>query len=109
MVAIKQYGWGALALVVSFAVAGVSVLLEPVRETLWFGQVNVILGVLVAADCLLPRTKWPRGLLIGLAAAIKLTGGLCAVLPAPSPVASGTHRCGVVHGFRTTGIRSRPP
>lgn len=73
VVASRQYGWGALALVLGLAVAGVSVLLEPVRETLWFGQVNLVLGMLVAADCLLPRTKWPRGLLIGLAAAIKLT------------------------------------
>jgi alpha-1,2-mannosyltransferase len=46
---------------------------EPVRETLTFGQVNLILMALVVADCLLPRTWWPRGTLIGLAAAIKLT------------------------------------
>lgn len=73
VVAIKQYGWGTPALMVGLAVAGVSVLLEPVRETLWFGQVNLVLGILVTADCLLLRTKWPRGLLIGLATAIKLT------------------------------------
>lgn len=46
---------------------------EPVRTTLMFGQVNLILMGLVAADCLLPRTRWPRGLLVGLAAAVKLT------------------------------------
>ncbi|MGB8994244.1 MAG: glycosyltransferase 87 family protein [Pseudonocardiaceae bacterium] len=73
MASANWYGWGPVALVIGLFVAGMSVLLEPVRETLWFGQVNVVLGVLVAADCLLPRTKWPRGLLIGLAAAIKLT------------------------------------
>jgi alpha-1,2-mannosyltransferase len=73
MAASRQYGWGTLALVVGLAVAGGSVLLEPVRETLWFGQVNIVLGMLVAADCLLPRTRWPRGMLIGLAGAIKLT------------------------------------
>ena len=28
---------------------------------------------LVAADCLLPDTRWPRGALVGLAAAVKLT------------------------------------
>ena len=28
---------------------------------------------LVAVDCLAPRTRWPRGLLVGIAAAIKLT------------------------------------
>ena len=69
----RQYGWGTLALVLGLAVAGGSVLLEPVRQTLWFGQVNMVLGMLVAADCLLPRTRWPRGMLIGLAGAIKLT------------------------------------
>jgi alpha-1,2-mannosyltransferase len=73
MVATRQYGWGTRALVIGLGVAGVSVLLEPVRETLWFGQVNLVLAVLVVADCLLPRTTWPRGLLIGLAAAVKLT------------------------------------
>ena len=49
------------------------VVLEPVRLTLSFGQVNLVLMVLVVADCLLPRTWWPRGALIGLAAAVKLT------------------------------------
>ncbi|MFI5778069.1 glycosyltransferase 87 family protein [Nocardia sp. NPDC051570] len=48
-------------------------LLEPIRSTLDFGQVNLLLMVLVAADCLAPRPKWRRGMLIGIAAAIKLT------------------------------------
>jgi alpha-1,2-mannosyltransferase len=48
-------------------------LIEPSRETLNYGQINLVLMALVAADCLLPRTKWPRGLLVGIAAAIKLT------------------------------------
>ncbi|MGP4018489.1 glycosyltransferase 87 family protein [Saccharopolyspora sp. 5N708] len=48
-------------------------LLEPARETINYGQINLMLMALVAADCLLPRTKWPRGLLVGIAAAIKLT------------------------------------
>ncbi len=49
-------------------------LLEPVRSTLGFGQINALLMVLVVLDVLLPgdrrRTK---GLFIGVAAAIKLT------------------------------------
>lgn len=48
-------------------------LLEPARETLNYGQINLVLMALVTADCLLPSTRWPRGLLVGLAAAIKLT------------------------------------
>ncbi|HWC80609.1 MAG TPA: glycosyltransferase 87 family protein [Pseudonocardiaceae bacterium] len=45
---------------------------EPVRQTLGYGQVNVLLMVLVAVDCL-TTTRWPRGVLVGLAAAVKLT------------------------------------
>ena len=59
-------------LAVLAAVAG-GMLLEPVRLTLSYGQINLLLMVLVVADCLLPRTRWPRGLLIGVAAAVKLT------------------------------------
>lgn len=47
--------------------------LEPVRETISFGQINLILMVFVAADCLIERPRWPRGVLVGIAAAIKLT------------------------------------
>jgi len=47
--------------------------LEPVRNTLAYGQVNIVLMALVAADCLAPSARWPRGSLVGLAAAIKLT------------------------------------
>ena len=47
--------------------------LEPVLQTIEFGQINLVLMALVALDCLVPRTKWPRGMLIGIAAAIKLT------------------------------------
>ncbi|ODT98613.1 MAG: hypothetical protein ABS81_27505 [Pseudonocardia sp. SCN 72-86] len=47
--------------------------IEPVLETFEFGQVNLLLMALVAVDCLTVRTRWPRGLLVGLAAAIKLT------------------------------------
>jgi alpha-1,2-mannosyltransferase len=50
--------------------------LEPVRTTLLFGQINLVLMGLVALDLLLPHTRWPRGLLVGLAAAVKLTPGV---------------------------------
>jgi alpha-1,2-mannosyltransferase len=50
-----------------------ALLLEPVRNTLTYGQVNIVLMALVAADCLAPSARWPRGSLVGLAAAIKLT------------------------------------
>lgn len=60
--------------VASVALPG-ALLLEPVFETFDFGQVNLVLMALVAVDCLTVRTRWPRGMLVGLAAAIKLTPG----------------------------------
>lgn len=50
--------------------------LEPVRTTFRFGQVNIIIAALVVADCCMAATRWPRGMLVGVAAAIKLTPGL---------------------------------
>lgn len=47
--------------------------LEPVRATLAFGQINLLLMALVATDILLVHRRLPRGVLVGLAAAIKLT------------------------------------
>jgi alpha-1,2-mannosyltransferase len=68
-------GWklGLLGIAVVLAV-------EPIRTTLGYGQVNTILMALVVAD-LLPdppehRRRIPQGILIGLAAAIKLTPAL---------------------------------
>jgi alpha-1,2-mannosyltransferase len=47
--------------------------LEPVWRGLGFGQINVVLMALVVLDVLvLPRNRY-RGVLVGLAAAIKLT------------------------------------
>ncbi|NLE78604.1 MAG: DUF2029 domain-containing protein [Rhodococcus sp.] len=60
--------WAATAIAVA-----VALLLEPVRETISFGQINMILMALVAIDVLARNPKWPRGVLIGVAAAIKLT------------------------------------
>ncbi len=55
-------------------------LLEPVRETLGFGQVNLFLLALVLADVAALRraARW-AGVGIGLAAAVKLTPGLFVV------------------------------
>lgn len=51
----------------------VALLLEPVRATLFFGQINLLLMALVVVDCLVRNPRWPRGMLVGIAAAIKLT------------------------------------
>ena len=50
-----------------------ALLLEPVRSTLAYGQVNIVLMALVTLDCLTAEPRWPRGALTGLAAAMKLT------------------------------------
>jgi alpha-1,2-mannosyltransferase len=55
------------------AVAPALIYLEPIRSNLEFGQINVVLMTLVIADCVPRRTPWPRGLLLGLAIALKLT------------------------------------
>jgi len=45
----------------------------PFRTTIYFGQIGALLMVAVAADLLAVRRRWPGGMLIGLAAAVKLT------------------------------------
>jgi len=51
--------------------------LQPVFDTLGQGQVNIVLMLLVVADFALARyRRWPTGVLIGLATAIKLVPGL---------------------------------
>ncbi|MEV0729037.1 glycosyltransferase 87 family protein [Polymorphospora sp. NPDC050346] len=65
--------WFALAVVACLAAA-----FEPLRETVNFGQVNMLLLILVAADLVLLTSRGSRwaGVGIGLATAIKLTPGL---------------------------------
>jgi alpha-1,2-mannosyltransferase len=54
-------------------VAPAAVYLEPIRSNFEFGQINVVLMTLVIADCVPRKTPWPRGLLLGVAIALKLT------------------------------------
>ncbi len=54
-------------------VAPLALVIEPVRSTITYGQVDVMLMTLVTADCLSRAPCWPRGSLTGLAAAVKLT------------------------------------
>lgn len=61
------------ALVVAVLLAAVSPVFEPVRDTLSYGQINIVLMALVAADVLVRAPRWPRGVLVGIAIAIKLT------------------------------------
>jgi alpha-1,2-mannosyltransferase len=58
--------WWSLALLVPV------LLFDPVRQTFLLGQINIILALLVAADMTLDLPI-PRGILVGVAAAIKVT------------------------------------
>jgi alpha-1,2-mannosyltransferase len=53
-----------------------ALLLEPIRSTLTYGQINVLLMALVSVDCLTAAPRWPRGIGVGIAAALKLTPGI---------------------------------
>ena len=66
-------GWLRRAWLAAAIVAPAMVYLEPIRSNFDFGQVNVVLMTLVIADCVPRRTPWPRGILLGLAIALKLT------------------------------------
>ena len=59
--------WGAVA------VTTVACWSEPVRKTLMYGQVNIVLMLLIVVDLLLLQKTRLAGVLIGIAAGIKLT------------------------------------
>jgi len=60
-------------------VTGFGVWLEPVFTTLRYGQINLLIGVLVLYDLTRPDSRRSKGVALGLAAAIKITPGLFAV------------------------------
>jgi alpha-1,2-mannosyltransferase len=63
----------------ALAVATVAIWLEPARATLGYGQVDILLTAAVLYDLSLPDTARGKGLLIGLAAGLKLTPAIFAV------------------------------
>ena len=75
--------WWGLALVLPV------LLFDPVRQTFLLGQVNIILALMVVAD-LTMDLPLPRGILVGLAAAIKVTPDHFD--PVPLPHATGPGR-----------------
>lgn len=65
--------WARRAWLAAAIVAPAVLYLEPIRSNFDFGQINVVLMTLVIADCVPRKTPWPRGLLLGVAIAFKLT------------------------------------
>jgi alpha-1,2-mannosyltransferase len=48
----------------------------PIGSVFWFGQVGILLVAACLADVVPERTRLPRGVLVGLATAVKLTPGI---------------------------------
>ncbi|MGV9711523.1 glycosyltransferase 87 family protein [Gordonia sp. NPDC003424] len=59
--------------VVALSLVAVVILLEPVRTTIWYGQINVFLLLIIIADLVRPEHSRLRGVGTGIAAGIKLT------------------------------------
>ena len=57
----------------SLPLAGILLWTAPIRETMAFGQVNILLMTLVLVDMALPDSFRGKGILTGIAAGIKLT------------------------------------
>ncbi|MFE9575454.1 glycosyltransferase 87 family protein [Nocardia sp. NPDC006044] len=59
--------------IAAVAIAGLLMWCEPIRMTMAFGQVNILLLLIVIVDMALPDTSRWKGALTGIAAGIKLT------------------------------------
>ena len=80
LVAVLWLTWGALGrersasrLGATLAVAALALWIEPVRQTLSFGQVNLVLMLIIVADLCMPDSRWWKGVGVGIAAGFKLT------------------------------------
>jgi alpha-1,2-mannosyltransferase len=69
----SEPAWLRRGLLAAAIVAPAVIYLEPIRSNFDFGQINVVLMTLVIADCVPRKTPWPRGMLLGVAIALKLT------------------------------------
>jgi alpha-1,2-mannosyltransferase len=67
---------GRAAPAVFAVILGCCAYLVPVREEMALGQIDLLLVALCLVDLTAARPRWPRGLLIGLATAIKLEPGV---------------------------------
>lgn len=65
--------WRRLAPLTGLAALGGALLFEPLQVHLMYGQINVFLVLLVAADLLGYTPRWLRGAGVGIAAGIKIT------------------------------------
>ena len=81
---------------------------EPVHGTLFFGQINIFLMLLVALD-ILPRKRALPGIGIGLAAGMKLTPAyMGSGLALPKALVASDHRHPYLCGDRCHRFRNHP-
>ncbi len=80
LVTVLWLTWGSLGrersasrLGATLAVAALALWIEPVRQTLSFGQVNLVLMLIIVADLCMPDSRWWKGVGVGIAAGFKLT------------------------------------
>ncbi|GLB64138.1 hypothetical protein NCCP2495_20170 [Dietzia sp. NCCP-2495] len=66
--------------IIALALTGVALLSEPLRSNLMFGQINVFLFLMVTADVLGFTPRRFRGVLLGVAAGIKITPAAFALM-----------------------------
>ena len=72
--AFRALGWrGTPRLGATLLVAGLALWTEPVQQTFWYGQINLLLMAAIVIDLCLPERSRAKGVLIGLAAGFKLT------------------------------------
>lgn len=62
-----------IALILTILVA---LSMTPVLTGLGLGQPGIVLMTMSLFDCISPRPRWPRGLLVGIATAVKLLPGI---------------------------------
>lgn len=77
--------------------------LMPIRDQVRFGQVDILLVALCLVDCLGTRgapRRWPQGMLIGLATAVKLTPGVFLIYL----WVTGRRRAALVGAGTTAGV-----
>lgn len=70
---VRTPAWARRAWLAAAIVAPTVVYFEPIRANFEFGQINVVLMTLVIADLVPRKPPWPRGLLLGIGVALKLT------------------------------------
>jgi alpha-1,2-mannosyltransferase len=79
---------------------GVTAVLSPLRQEVYFGQIDMFLVALCLIDCAAERPRWPRGLLVGLATAIKLVPGVFIIYL----LVTGRRQAAAVAGLSFAGL-----